>query len=327
MHAPIRWGGTALGQTREPTLRTSSLRLAPPSTTNPSLTLAPFDAAGLFSSRMTSTRVQRLRSTLARWARRWLGICQLGHLVRFEPVLELILTAGPAGTVLDVGSGSQGITTLLPPSWQATALDADFSDYAPAASSPRLTPGQMLGDVRAMPFDDRTFDVVVAVDLLEHVPPVDRQRAVSEICRVSRRLAVIACPVGGAAFAADQRLAERIAARGGSLPGWLVEHLDHGFPEIRTITDAASRFGPIRVMGNESVAAHERLTGAELTPIAALGLRLISQPLQALMSSRRRRARRAAAVILKAIRGDDRTPTYRAVVAVDIAAAGAPSAP
>ena len=101
----------------------------------------------------------------------------------------------------------------MPPSWQATALDADFSDYLPVASSRRLTPGQILGDVRAMPFDDRTFDVVVAVDLLEHVLPVDRPRAVSEICRVTRRRAVIACPVGDAAFAADQRLAERIAAR------------------------------------------------------------------------------------------------------------------
>jgi SAM-dependent methyltransferase len=264
---------------------------------------------------------------LGAWARRWLGIRQLSHLVRFEPVLELILSAGPAGTVLDVGSGSEGITTLLPPSWQGTALDADFTDYAPAAGSPLLGPGQMLGDVRSMPFDDRIFDVVIAVDLLEHVPPLDRQRAVSEICRVSRRRAVIACPVGEAALAADQRLAERMSARGRPVPGWLAEHLDHGFPEIRTITDAASRFGTIRVVGNESVAAHERLSGAELTPITGLGSRLVSQPVQALMTSRRRRARRAAAVILKAIRGDDRTPTYRAVVAVDIAPAGAASAP
>ena len=58
-----------------------------------------------------------------------------------------------------------------------------------------------------------------------------------------------------------------------------------------------------------------------------LGSRLISQPLQAVMTSRRRRPRWAAAVILKAIRDDDRTPTYRAVVAVDIAPVGAPSAP
>lgn len=275
---------------------------------------------------MASTRVQRLRATLGGWARRWLGIRQLSHLVRFDPVLALILGAGPAGTVLDVGSGSEGITTLLPPNWQATALDADFTDYAPAASSPRLTASQMLGDVRSMPFDDRAFDVVVAVDLLEHVPAVDRQRAVSEICRVSRRLAVIACPVGDAALAADQRLADRIAERGRPLPGWLAEHLDHGFPQIRTITDAASRFGPIRVVGNESVAAHERLSGAELTLIIGLGSRLISQPLQALMTSRRPRARRAAAVVLKAIRDDDRAPTYRAVVAVDIAPVGAPSA-
>jgi hypothetical protein len=272
---------------------------------------------------MTSTRVQRRHATLARWGRRWLGIRQLSHLARFEPVVELILSAAPAGTVLDVGSGSQGITTLLPPSWHATALDADFSDYGAKASSPRLTPDQQLGDVRSMPFDDRRFDVVVAVDLLEHLPPVDRERAVSEICRVIGRLAVIGCPVGEAALPAGQRLAERIAARGRPVPGWLTEHLDHGFPEIRTIIDAASRFGPIRVAGNESVSAHERLSWAQLTPITGVVLRLISQPLQALMTSRRRRTRRTAGLILNAIRGNGRAPTYRAVVAVDIAAAGA----
>lgn len=168
-------------------------------------------------------------------------------------MLELILSTGPAETVLDVRSGSEGVTTLLPPSWQATALDADFTDYGPAASSSRLTASQMLGDVRSMPFDDRTFDVVVAVDLLARVPAVDRHRAVSEICRVSRRRAVIACPVGEAALAADQHLAERIAARGRRLPGWLAEHLDHGFSEIRTITDAASRFGRSGAWGTRAL--------------------------------------------------------------------------
>jgi hypothetical protein len=266
------------------------------------------------------TDSSEITPTLARWARRWLGIRQLDHLARFEPLLELILSTGPSGTVLDVGSGSQGITTLLPARWRATALDFDFSDYVRETRSQRLAPSQQLGDVRAMPFADRAFDVVIAVDLLEHVPPQDRGQAVREICRVSRRRAIIACPAGEMALAADRRLADRVASCGRTVPAWLSEHLEHGFPEIQTITAAASAFGDVRVMGNENIAAHERLVMAELTPLTAVPLRLICRPLEALMTSRRRRACLVAATVLKAIRGDDRMPTYRAVVAVDVAA-------
>ena len=65
----------------------------------------------------------------------------------------------------------------------------------------------MLGDVRCLPFSDRAFEVVVAVDLLEHVAAEDRPQAVREICRVARSRAVIACPAGEPALAADRGLA------------------------------------------------------------------------------------------------------------------------
>ncbi len=258
---------------------------------------------------------------LARLGGRLLGRRQINQLVRFEPVLELIAGTGRGGgRLLDVGSGSQGIAKLLAPGWRVTACDADFEDYGAVARPAASTAQQVLGDVRALPFADRSFDVAVAIDLLEHVRSEDRGRAISEICRVARVRAVIACPAGAPALAADRDLALRLQARGRAVPGWLEEHLENGFPEIEELAGAAERFGAVSVRGNESVTAHVRLTAAELSPLPAVALRIACQPLAYLLAGRRRRGRLLAARVLRWIRGNDRPPSYRAVVVVDIAA-------
>jgi SAM-dependent methyltransferase len=259
---------------------------------------------------------------VVRLARRLLRGPQLNHLVRFEPVLRLVRerpTTSP--TLLDVGSGTQGIASLLPPGWQVTSVDADFEDYG-AATGRRVGPDQVVGDVRALPFADRAFDFVVAVDLLEHVPPDGREQAVQEICRVAGSRAVVACPAGEQALAADRRLAERILASGRTVPPWLTEHLDNGFPQAAEIAAAAAAFGTVRLLANENLAAHERLVWAELRPVTALALRLLCRPLRWMLAGDRRPAQVARAV-LRAVRGSDRAPTYRAVVAIDIRPAGA----
>lgn len=250
--------------------------------------------------------------------RRWLGARQLNHLVRFAPVLELILAAGtPVGTLLDVGSGSQGIKALLPEGWAVTALDADFEDYAPTREAHCLAPYQQLGDVRGMSFRERSFDVTIAIDLLEHLAPEDRVQAISEICRVTRRRAVIACPAGNAALEGDRRVADRFTAAGRTKPGWLTEHLENGFPTADQVTAAAQPFGGVTVLPNENVHAHERLVWAENQALPAVALRLACWPLERLMSNRRADRRALASRILRRVRGADHAPAYRTVVIID----------
>jgi hypothetical protein len=254
--------------------------------------------------------------------RRVLGPRQLNHLARFAPVLELVAASGPPGHLLDIGSGSDGISGLLPEGWSATAVDSNFDDYAGTTAPRQLAANQQLGDVRALPFADGSFPVTVALDLLEHVEPADREQAVGEICRVAERRAVIACPAGEPALAADRRLAQWFSASGRPVPGWLAEHLSNGFPEIDRLAAAASRFGTVRVLGNESIAAHERIVRAEHRIVAAVALRLLCRPVQWLMTSRQAGARRIAAGLLRRVRGHDRAPTYRAIVVVDRSFAG-----
>src|SRR3954452_11546251 len=157
--------------------------------------------------------------SLARLGHRVLGTTQVNQLVRFVPVLDAIANI-PRGLLLDVGSGSTGIGPLLPRGWAVVSLDADFADYGAIVTSQRIAT-RVLGDVRCLPFADRTFDAVVAVDLLEHVTPSDRATAVGELCRVASRRAVIACPTGNASIDADTRIRTALVARRAPFPPWL----------------------------------------------------------------------------------------------------------
>jgi Methyltransferase domain len=177
----------------------------------------------------------------------------------------------------------------------------------------------VIGDVRALPFEDRAFDVAVTIDLLEHVPAIDRPLAIKEVCRVARRLAIFACPAGSDALEADRRLAQRLQARPRGVPPWLVEHVENGFPEPLDLAGTAGQFGLVRTLGNESISAHERLIVAETSLFSGAALRLACIPLEALVTSRRRRAHDLARHLLCRVGGGDRPPTYRTIVLVDVA--------
>lgn len=254
-----------------------------------------------------------LRSTtrLTDAARRVVGVRQLGQLVRTEPVLALVRELG-GGTLLDVGSGALGLADYLGPGWEVTALDRSFADYGAWRRPPATRARRVEGDVRALPFADRAFDVVVALDVLEHVAPADRATALAELGRVARRRAIVAAPAGAPALEADCGLAAALRRP----PPWLAEHLEHGFPEPDELAGPLRAFGAVRAIGNESAAAHVTLTRRELSLAWFLPTRLAARALFRGM----RRGARWPAPILRRLRGGDRPPVYRTVVVCEIAA-------
>jgi len=242
----------------------------------------------------------------------------LNQLVRFEPVLALARETG-GSTLLDVGSGSAGVAAWLGPSWSVTAVDASFEDYGGAAGPRADAARRLVADARALPFPDRGFDVCVAVDLLEHVAATDRPAILAELCRVTARRLIVAGPAGAAAFAADERLANLYRRRGRALPGWLEEHLEHGFPEQAEIETMLRPHGLVRLIGNESVAAHEWIMRAEARRPGDAAARLVSAALAvSARDSGRPRVRRPARALLRLLRGGDRRPTYRTLAVLDV---------
>ena len=240
----------------------------------------------------------------------------LNQLVRYAPVADLVRELGE-GSLLDVGSGSVGIARWLGPEWRVTAIDRTFDDYG-TATGPATLPGtveHVQADARELPFGDRSFDVVLSLDMLEHIDPADRTVVLHQLARVTRRRLIVACPSGSAALDSDRRLDAYYRSRGQEPPGWIGEHLENGFPEPEELRGALAPFGDVRLIGNEAVAAHGRLMRLEAQPRLEL---LTSAMLRVLRPAASGGALAAPAkVALGALRGRDLPPTYRTFAVVD----------
>jgi len=87
----------------------------------------------------------------------------------------------------------------------------------------------VLASAPELPFRNASFDAVVSMDMLEHVPPSMRFAALRELFRVSREAIVIGFPYGEASAEYDRRAL--IEERGrGIAPPWREEHVRNGQP-------------------------------------------------------------------------------------------------
>ncbi|HEU0131435.1 MAG TPA: glycosyltransferase [Mycobacteriales bacterium] len=172
---------------------------------------------------------------------------------RYDVAVRVVEATDPK-RVLEVGSGTGGLAEYARPPL-LVGTDLDF-----AATSDR--DGSGLVPVRAsavaLPFADGAFDLVVSMDMLEHVPRPDRARVVAELLRVARPGAVVVCgvPAGRAAERADRWLDALHTARRGEPHPWVREHLDLGLPGrgelVRAFRDVGAR--KVVVRGNVNVA-------------------------------------------------------------------------
>lgn len=131
------------------------------------------------------------------YAARFSGPAGRWMLALQEAVTLRQLAPFAGGTVLDVGGGhGQLALPLAERGWDVTVAGSDpAACSAPlrgAAEAGRLR--YLSGDLLALPFPDRSFDVVLSFRLLTHC---ERWPAlVTELCRVARRAVVVDYPTG-----------------------------------------------------------------------------------------------------------------------------------
>lgn len=122
-----------------------------------------------------------------------------------ETVSAARLDVGPSDVCLDLGAGDgRHLTPLLTRGGAVVAVDLSGDDLAAArrrvaslvgagALDSGVRVGAVVADATRLPFADGAFSVVVASEVLEHIP--DDAAAVAEIVRVSGRRARVAASV------------------------------------------------------------------------------------------------------------------------------------
>lgn len=125
-------------------------------------------------------------------------------------VFDVLETLPKKANVLELGSGPAFIWTQcperIPAEWQITL--SDLSSGMLATAQEKLTRVQhdftyREIDAQEIPFDDATFDIVIANHMLYHVP--DRPKALAEIKRVLKDDGVLIAATNG-----DKHLAETL---------------------------------------------------------------------------------------------------------------------
>ncbi|HZS03139.1 MAG TPA: class I SAM-dependent methyltransferase [Chloroflexota bacterium] len=144
-------------------------------------------------------------------------------------VAELIRALeGPARlAVLDVG-GYPGLSArFLPADW-VVIVDPAAAGTAEAGAAAYLRASGL-----ALPFQDASFDLVLSLDSLEHVPAADRPRYLDELRRVARRYVLLLAPFASPeAERAEALLFEYVKVALHAEHEQLREHRACGLPDL-----------------------------------------------------------------------------------------------
>lgn len=203
----------------------------------------------------------------------------LNWAARYYPILRILKSDGwlTTGSLLEIGSGAVGIGRFR----NIPFIGCDLSFES--APEPPMFP--LRASAAELPFADTTFDVVLASDVLEHIPPSLRAKVIAEALRVSKGLVIFGFPSGQPAWELDRALAKEYEAARRTTPVWLEEHMLAPFPGPELFEDLDG--WKIERLGNESLQFHAWLMRKEMSRVfCRLGsacMRLVPQIVESVL--------------------------------------------
>jgi len=172
--------------------------------------------------------------------------------LRYLPIVNEIKEMDKKVKILEVGSGGLGIAPYLKK--QVTGVDSLFEK----PFDPLLE--RIKAKATKLPFESNSYDVVLTVDMLEHLEKKDREKAIEEMFRVAKKKVIIAVPCGKKAYEQDVLLDRYYQKKRGESFHFLKEQINFGLPDKKSMYDtiekvAAASGKKIRVkaQGNENL--------------------------------------------------------------------------
>ena len=157
------------------------------------------------------------------------------HHVVSQLLQESLGQANHQANILDVGGRVELLERFLP--YKIISVNPDGT-------------GHLFASGTALPFANNSFDAVVSIDTLEHLPANLRLPLLQECVRVCKQVVIIAAPFGSAEHIAyEKELDEYYRVVNGRSHPYLGEHIQHGLPTqtdldtfAQALKPAASRF-------------------------------------------------------------------------------------
>ena len=148
--------------------------------------------------------------------------------LRYLPVVNILNKLKfQDAKILEIGSGSLGITPYL--KREIDGLDVDFT-----GPQTQLV-NKIKGTADKIPFRKNSYDVVVSVDVLEHLQKETREKAITELLRVAKKLVIIVTPIGELSEKQDHELFAYWKKIFKEPNKFLEEHIKNGLPRVDEI--------------------------------------------------------------------------------------------
>ena len=141
--------------------------------------------------------------------------------------VEHLRRAGQVFTILEVGANTHRILGKLLPNDKITYLDREIPAEMQGAGD------VLIGDATQLDMPDGAFDLVVALDVFEHIEPPQREAFLRHISRVSRIATMLGAPFESVGVRAAEDDACRFWNNLFTKPyRWLTEHAENGLPDL-----------------------------------------------------------------------------------------------
>lgn len=162
--------------------------------------------------------------------------------------------------ILEVGANAHKNLGEFLPKDKITYLDIEVPEELQNDSD------YIQGDATQMEFSDNAFDVIVALDVYEHIPAERREAFLGEIARVASKGFIICAPFEKeGVHAAECRVNANFQCMYGYNHPWLEEHLANGLPLLEEAEQVYRNMGvEVTVFSHGELDLWERLTNIEI---------------------------------------------------------------
>lgn len=203
----------------------------------------------------------------------------LNQLFRYSKIVKLIKKENPK-TILEIGSGTQGIGKYI--SRKFVGCDINLSDIEIGKSIPSKNSSLIKGSALCLPFKDNVFQLVISLDMLEHIKLDEREQTIKEAYRVAKEKVIFAFPCGESAIKYDKKIKKWFDLIKKSQRFWLLEHIEKKLPLKEDIIEILNRNRmSFKILSNENILLHYLVIILESIPVINIYLAQISEAISA----------------------------------------------